>query len=70
MYLDKRKAKKGKWRTPEKTLHILSLSGGFVGSYLGMQTFRHKTQHKIFYIVNAIALVLHIALWVFILFYL
>ncbi len=68
MYLDKRKAKKGQWRTPEKTLHFMSLLGGFVGSYFGMQTFRHKTQHKIFYVVNALALVLHAALWIFIIF--
>ncbi len=68
MFLDKRKAKKGAWRTPEKTLHTLSLMGGFLGSYIGMETFRHKTQHKIFYVVNILALILHGAFWVFIIF--
>ncbi len=68
MFLDKRKAKKGKWRTPEKTLHTFSLLGGFVGSYFGMETFRHKTQHKIFYVVNILSLISHSALWIYILF--
>lgn len=41
---DKQKAKKNKWRIPEKTLISLALIGGSIGAWLGMQTFRHKTQ--------------------------
>lgn len=44
MYIDKRKAKYGKWRIPEKTLLIIALLGGSVGTIIGMYTFRHKTQ--------------------------
>lgn len=44
MWIDKYKAKKGKWRIPEKTLIILSLVGGSIGSLCGMYTFRHKTK--------------------------
>ncbi|HOG15598.1 MAG TPA: DUF1294 domain-containing protein, partial [Candidatus Absconditabacterales bacterium] len=33
----------GKWRFSEKQLLILVGLGGFVGSILGMQIFRHKT---------------------------
>ncbi len=42
--LDKNKAKKGKWRIKESTLLFFSLLGGGLGSFLGMQIYRHKTQ--------------------------
>ncbi len=44
MWLDKQKAKKGKWRIPEKTLFIITALGGGIGTIAGMYTFRHKTQ--------------------------
>ncbi len=44
MWLDKRKAKKGAWRIPEKTLFIITALGGGIGTTAGMYTFRHKTQ--------------------------
>ncbi len=45
MGVDKRKAKQHKHRISEKTLWILALVGGAIGSYLGMIFFRHKTKH-------------------------
>ena len=45
MYLDKQKAKNQQWRIPERTFFSLSMLGGFIGVHLGMQHFRHKTQH-------------------------
>lgn len=48
MYIDKQKAKKGKWRIPEKTLFIITALGGGIGTIAGMYTFRHKTQKSIF----------------------
>lgn len=44
MWLDKRKAEKGAWRIPEKTLFIVTALGGGIGTIAGMYTFRHKTQ--------------------------
>jgi len=44
MYLDKKKAKYGRWRIPEKTLLIIALLGGSIGTILGMKIFRHKTK--------------------------
>ena len=44
MWLDKRKAKKGAWRIPEKTLFIITAIGGGIGTTAGMYVFRHKTQ--------------------------
>ena len=50
MYIDKQKAKKGKWRIPEKTLFIITALGGGIGTIAGMYTFRHKTQKMQFVI--------------------
>ena len=44
MYIDKQKAKKGKWRIPEKTIYIITVLGGGIGTISGMYAFRHKTQ--------------------------
>ena len=48
--IDKFKAKKAKWRIPESTLLLLAVFGGSIGAWLGLQVWRHKTQHKKFYI--------------------
>lgn len=44
MYIDKKKAKYGRWRISEKTLLIIALLGGSIGTIAGMYWFRHKTQ--------------------------
>lgn len=44
MWLDKRKAIKGSWRIPEKTLFLITALGGGIGTIAGMYIFRHKTQ--------------------------
>jgi len=46
--IDKWKARNNMWRIPESTLLGFAAIGGSVGAWLGMQTFRHKTQHKKF----------------------
>ncbi len=51
MYIDKQKAKKGRWRIPEKTLFIVTALGGGIGTIAGMYTFRHKTQ-KIAFVIG------------------
>jgi uncharacterized membrane protein YsdA (DUF1294 family) len=48
--VDKHRAKKGKWRVPEKTLFLLAGLGGVAGVYLAMRAVRHKTLHKRFMI--------------------
>ena len=50
MGFDKWKAKKGYWRTKEKTLLALVLLGGGIGGIIGMYFFRHKTKKMQFYI--------------------
>ena len=62
MYLDKRKARYGKWRIPEQSLFILALIGGSIGAIIGMYTFRHKTKKLRFSIGFPVILVLQIVL--------
>ena len=65
MLIDKHKAIKDKWRIPEKTLFLISLIGGSIGSLAGMYLFRHKTKHWYFVVFMPAILILHIALVVF-----
>ncbi len=46
--IDKKRAKKGQWRIPEKTLFLSAILGGSIGAILGMYFFRHKTKHWYF----------------------
>lgn len=48
MGADKRRARRERWRVPEKTLFLLALVGGACGGFLGMRLFRHKTRHWYF----------------------
>ena len=50
MGADKKKAKRGQWRIPEKTLFLVAICGGAVGGTLGMYQFHHKTKHRSFQI--------------------
>ena len=60
--VDKAKAKKGSWRTPEKTLIALAFLFGSPGAFLGMKVFRHKTKHIKFQILVPLAFLLHLVL--------
>lgn len=64
---DKRRARKGKWRVPEKTLFLLPLLGGSVGALLGMRVFHHKTKHWYFvWGIPAILLAqIALAVWIY-----
>jgi len=65
---DKAQAKAGGGRVPEIVLHGLALLGGFVGGWIGMYAFRHKTQHPMFKVVLAIATVLNLVVIYFLYF--
>ena len=41
MYIDKKKAQKGKWRIKESTLFMLVLLGGGIGGIAGMLSLIH-----------------------------
>lgn len=59
MGVDKHKAKKHKWRIPEKTLFFFSLIGGFFGGFAAMGVFHHKTRKIMFWVVFVFSLILH-----------
>lgn len=48
MRADKARAKKNRWRIPERTLMTVAALGGSLGSLMGMYLFRHKTRHRKF----------------------
>ena len=67
MLADKQKARKKRWRIPERTLIGSALLGGSLGALLGMYTFRHKTKHLKFTLgVPAILMAqIALAIWIF-----
>ena len=67
MLADKRKARKNRWRIPERTLILSAAFGGSIGALLGMYTFRHKTKHLKFTLgIPAILIAqISLAIWIF-----
>ena len=67
MLVDKLKARKNRWRIPERTLFGSALLGGSIGAILGMYTFRHKTRHLSFTLGMPAILIAQVALaiWIF-----
>ena len=57
--IDKSKAKKGKWRISEVTLIICAFFMGSFGALLGMNIFRHKTQHIKFKLLIPLAVIIN-----------
>lgn len=65
MGVDKRKAKKNRWRIPEKTLFLMALIGGSFGTTMGMHYFHHKTKHWYFLWGMPAILILQISFFVY-----
>ena len=65
MLIDKHKAKRGAWRIPEKSLFIITLLGGGIGTIAGMYLFRHKTKKLYFTIGFPVILITEIALIIY-----
>ena len=58
MAMDKSKARHHAWRILEKTLFLVSILGGSVGTWAGMYLFHHKTKH--WYFVKGMPLIFFI----------
>ena len=66
--MDKNKAKKGRYRISEKSIFIIALLLGGVGTYIGMYKFRHKTKHNLFTIGIPVVIVINILSIIYILY--
>lgn len=62
--LDKSAAISGGWRIAEKTLHLLSLAGGWPGALLAQQVLRHKTSKPSFTAVFWLTVLLNVGAFV------
>jgi uncharacterized membrane protein YsdA (DUF1294 family)/cold shock CspA family protein len=62
-WLDKRSAQGGGRRTPENTLHLVELAGGWPGALLAQQLFRHKTRKASYQAIFWLIVVVHQAFW-------
>ncbi|MFB1080465.1 DUF1294 domain-containing protein [Jeotgalibacillus sp. JSM ZJ347] len=62
MKVDKKRARNDEYRISEKTLWMIAMMGGALGSWAGMNVFRHKTKHMTFRVVMPIIVILHSAL--------
>ena len=69
MYIDKKKAKWGKWRIKESTLFTLVLLGGGIGGIAGMYTFRHKTKKLKFVVGMPVIFIFEVAFVIYLKFF-
>ena len=60
--VDKRRAVRGAWRIPERTLLTGTWLLGGVGAWLAMRIFRHKTKHRAFQVSASVGAVLSLTL--------
>jgi uncharacterized membrane protein YsdA (DUF1294 family) len=61
--LDKRAARRGRWRVPEASLHLVELLGGFPGALIGQRIFRHKRRKARYMLIFWLIVALHAAGW-------
>ncbi|WP_404404232.1 DUF1294 domain-containing protein [Jeotgalibacillus malaysiensis] len=61
MKVDKKRARNNEYRISEKTLWTIALLGGALGSWAGMNVFRHKTKHLSFRVGMPLLVILHSA---------
>lgn len=60
---DKRRATEGGRRVPERTLHLMSMFGGWPGALVARVRLRHKTRKRGFSAVLWMIAVAHAAAW-------
>ena len=65
MYIDKRRARRGRRRIRENTLHAIGLFGGIGGIIAGMIAFHHKTRRPGFVLISMVILFIYVVLLIF-----
>ena len=61
---DKSRAKRGKWRISEQTLHLCEFAGGWLGGFIAQRKLRHKSIKSSYQIVFWAIVVIHTAFWI------
>ncbi len=61
--VDKRRARCGRWRIPEATLHLLDAAFGWPGGLAAQRFFRHKVRKTSFQISFWAIVAMHLAFW-------
>ncbi len=64
---DKSAAQNNRWRTPESTLHLFALVGGWPGALIAQDIFRHKSKKEAFQTIFWTTVVLNCAALVWLL---
>ncbi|HET7580850.1 MAG TPA: DUF1294 domain-containing protein [Bacillales bacterium] len=67
MAVDKRKARKEKWRIPEARIWMIAWIGGSPGVWAGMKWFKHKTKHRKFVVGVPLLCFLNIGIYLVVL---
>ena len=64
---DKTAARKGRRRTPERTLHLLEFVGGWPGAIIAMFLFHHKIRKPSYFLVTGLIVAgwVAVAIWWF-----
>lgn len=60
---DKSRAKRGAWRTPEKTLILCDLAGGWIGGFIAQRRLNHKVSKSSYQGVFWLAVAMHYIFW-------
>ncbi len=60
---DKNSAQSGQWRTTENTLHAVELVGGWPGTLVAQQVFRHKTRKTSYLVTLWLIIAVHQLVW-------
>jgi uncharacterized membrane protein YsdA (DUF1294 family) len=61
---DKSRAKQGKWRIPENTLHLCELAGGWIGGFIAQRKLRHKSIKGSYQAVFWAIVIIHLLFWI------
>lgn len=60
---DKARAKQGKWRISENTLHLCELAGGWIGAFVAQRRLRHKSRKYSYQLVYWAIVAVHLVFW-------
>jgi uncharacterized membrane protein YsdA (DUF1294 family) len=63
-WMDKRRAARGQWRIPERTLHVVEILGGWPGAWTAQRVFRHKWRKTRYMVVFWAIVGAHLLAWV------